>query len=404
MKSSFSSSQVREGYARNVVPSYKRPETAPVLVKGQGTRVWDADGKEYLDFGGGIAVNCLGHAHPRLAKVLLDQASQLVHVSNLFFHPNQAELAATLVKRTGPGKVFFCNSGAEANEAMVKAARKAGSGQGRFEIITTLNSFHGRTLGMIAASGQERLREGFGPVVPGFVYVPYNDLAAVEKAMGPKTAAVMIEGIQGEGGVIPASADYLLGLRKLTRDQGVLLLMDAVQCGHYRTGCFQSYEKILNEAGRKETFLPDAISMAKSLGAGFPIGAVWLGEKLMDVLAPGTHATTYGGTALACAVALEVLQIIDEEKLAENVAIRGEELKEGLRKLAGRGWVGEVRGFGGMVGATVKGRTHAEVAAQLALAGLLVVPAGSDVLRFLPPYNVTKQEIAEALRKVETTL
>ena len=404
MKNSFSSSQVREGYARHVVPSYKRPETAPVLVKGQGSRVWDADGNEYLDFGGGIAVNCLGHAHPRLAKVLLDQASQLVHVSNLFFHPKQAELAAELVKRTGPGKVFFCNSGAEANEAMVKAARKAGAGQGRFEIITTLNSFHGRTLGMIAASGQERLREGFGPAAPGFAYVPYNDLAAAERAIGPKTAAVMIEGIQGEGGVIPASADYLLGLRKLTRDQGVLLLMDAVQCGHYRTGCFQSYEKILNEAGRKETFLPDAISMAKSLGAGFPIGAVWLGEKLMDVLAPGTHATTYGGTALACAVALEVLQIIDQDKLAENVATRGEELKEGLRQLAGRGWVGEVRGFGGMVGVTVKGRTHAEVAAQLALAGLLVVPAGSDVLRFLPPYNVTKQEIAEALRKVETTL
>jgi acetylornithine aminotransferase/acetylornithine/N-succinyldiaminopimelate aminotransferase len=404
MKNSFSSSQVREGYARHVVPSYKRPETAPVLVKGQGSRVWDADGNEYLDFGGGIAVNCLGHAHPRLAKVLLDQASQLVHVSNLFFHPKQAELAAELVKRTGPGKVFFCNSGAEANEAMVKAARKAGAGQDRFEIITTLNSFHGRTLGMIAASGQERLREGFGPAAPGFAYVPYNDLAAVEKAMGPKTAAVMIEGIQGEGGVIPASAEYLLGLRKLTRDQGVLLLMDAVQCGHYRTGCFQSYEKILNEAGRKETFLPDAISMAKSLGAGFPIGAVWLGEKLMDVLGPGTHATTYGGTALACAVALEVLQIIREEKLAENVATRGEELKEGLRKLAGRGWVGEVRGFGGMVGVTVKGRPHAEVAAQLASTGLLVVPAGSDVLRFLPPYNVTKQEIAEALRKVETTL
>lgn len=404
MKSSISSSQVREGYAQHVVPSYKRPETAPVLVKGQGTRVWDAEGKEYLDFGGGIAVNCLGHAHPRLAKVLLDQASQLVHVSNLFFHPKQAELAAELVKRTGPGKVFFCNSGAEANEAMVKAARKAGADQGRFEIITTLNSFHGRTLGMIAASGQERLREGFGPAMPGFVYVPYNDLASVEKAMGPKTAAVMIEGIQGEGGVIPASADYLLGLRKLTRDQRVFLLMDAVQCGHYRTGCFQSYEKILRTAGRKEEFLPDAISMAKSLGAGFPIGAVWLGEKLMDVLAPGTHATTYGGTALACAVALEVFKIIEEEKLAENVATRGEELKEGLRKLAGRGWVGEVRGFGGMVGVTVKGRIHAEVAAQLASAGLLVVPAGSDVLRFLPPYNVTKQEIAEALRKVESTL
>ena len=401
---SISSEQVRAGYARHVVPSYKRAETAPVVVRGEGTKVWDADGKEYLDFGGGIAVNCLGHAHPRLAKALREQAAQLVHVSNLFLHPKQAELAAELVKRTGPGKAFFCNSGAEANEAMVKAARKAGASQGRFEIITTLNSFHGRTLGMIAASGQERLREGFGPAMPGFVHVPYNDLQAVEKAIGPGTVAVMIEGIQGEGGVIPASADYLLGLRKLTQDRGLFLLMDSVQCGHYRTGCFQSYEKILREAGKKELFLPDAVSMAKSLGAGFPIGAVWFGQGLMDVLEPGSHGTTYGGTALACAVALEVLRIIGEEKLAENVAARGEELKEGFRKLMGRGWVGEVRGFGGMVGVTVKGRPYAEVAAQLAAAGLLVVPAGMDVLRFLPPYNVTQQEITEALRKVESTL
>jgi acetylornithine aminotransferase/acetylornithine/N-succinyldiaminopimelate aminotransferase len=398
-----SSPQVRADYARHVVPSYKRPETAPVLVRGQGTRVWDAEGKEYLDFGGGIAVNCLGHAHPRLTKALQEQAAQLVHVSNLFFHPKQGELAAELVKRTGPGKIFFCNSGAEANEAMVKAARKAGVGQGKFEIITTLNSFHGRTLGMIAASGQEKLRDGFGPAMPGFVHVPFNDLAAVEKAIGPKTAAVMIEGIQGEGGVIPASAEYLLGLRKLTRGQGIFLLMDSVQCGHYRTGCFQSYEKILREAGKKEEFLPDAVSMAKSLGGGFPVGAVWLGEKLMDVLGPGSHGTTYGGTALACAVALEVLKIIEEEKLAENVAARGEELKEGLRKLEGQDWVGGVKGFGGMVGVTVKGRPHAEVAAQLAGAGLLVVPAGSDVLRFLPPYNISKQEIAEALQKVKAT-
>jgi acetylornithine aminotransferase/acetylornithine/N-succinyldiaminopimelate aminotransferase len=338
-----------------------------------------------------------------LTKALQEQAAQLVHVSNLFFHPKQGELAAELVKRTGPGKVFFCNSGAEANEAMVKAARKAGVGQGKFEIITTLNSFHGRTLGMIAASGQEKLRDGFGPAMPGFVHVPFNDLAAVEKAIGPKTAAVMIEGIQGEGGVIPASAEYLLGLRKLTRGQGIFLLMDSVQCGHYRTGCFQSYEKILREAGKKEEFLPDAVSMAKSLGGGFPVGAVWLGEKLMDVLGPGSHGTTYGGTALACAVALEVLKIIEEEKLAENVAARGEELKEGLRKLEGQDWVGGVKGFGGMVGVTVKGRPHAEVAAQLAGAGLLVVPAGSDVLRFLPPYNVSKQEIAEALQKVKAT-
>ena len=395
---------MRAGYAQHVVPSYKRSATAPVLIRGKGTRVWDADGKEYLDFGSGIAVNCLGHAHPRLAEVMKKQGEQLVHVSNLFLHPNQAELAGELVKRTGPGKVFFCNSGAEANEAMVKAARKAGAAEGRYEIITTLNSFHGRTLGMIAASGQERLREGFGPTMPGFVYVPYNDLAAVEKAIGPKTAAVMIEGIQGEGGVIPATPGYLLGLRKLTHEKGISLLMDAVQCGHYRTGRFQSYERILESSGKKGDFLPDAISMAKSLGGGFPIGAVWFGTRLADVLSPGTHATTYGGTALACAVALEILKIIEEEKLAENIAARGGELKKGLAQLSGKGWVGEVRGFGGMVGVTVRGKTHAEVAEALAQVGLLVVPAGSDVLRFLAPYSVSMNEVQEALQKVESTL
>jgi len=398
------SAQVRANYARHVVPSYKRSATAPVLVRGKGTRVWDAEGNEYLDFGSGIAVNCLGHAHPRLAEVMKRQGEELVHVSNLFFHPRQAELAGELVLRMGPGKIFFCNSGAEANEAMVKAARKAGAAHGRYEIITTQNSFHGRTLGMIAASGQERLREGFGPVMPGFMYAPYNDLAAIEKAIGPKTAAVMIEGIQGEGGVIPANPEYLLGLRKLTQERGIYLLMDSVQCGHYRTGRFQSYETILEKAGKKGAFIPDAVSMAKSLGGGFPIGAVWLGERLADVLGPGSHATTYGGTALACAVALEVLKIIDEEGLAKNIERMGEELKKGLGKLSGRGWVGEVRGFGGMVGVTVKGRSHAEVAEALAKAGLLVVPAGSDVLRFLAPYSVSMDEVKEAVKKVESTL
>ncbi|NDI17058.1 MAG: aminotransferase class III-fold pyridoxal phosphate-dependent enzyme [Verrucomicrobia bacterium] len=398
------SDSVRAGYAQHVVPSYKRSATAPVLVKGKGARVWDADGKEYLDFGSGIAVNCLGHAHPRLAAVMKKQGEELVHVSNLFFHPKQAELAEALVQRTGPGKIFFCNSGAEANEAMIKAVRKAGAKEGRYEVITTINSFHGRTLGMIAASGQERLREGFGPVLPGFVYVPYNDLAAVERAIGVKTVAVMIEGIQGEGGILPAQADYLLGLQKLTKEKGIYLLMDSVQCGHYRTGRFQSYQRILEEAGVKTAFLPDAVSMAKSLGGGFPIGAVWFGSRLAEVLTPGTHATTYGGGALACAVALEILNIIEEEKLEKNIEERGEELKKGLGKLSGKGWVGEVRGFGGMVGVTVKGRGHGEVAEALTGKGLLVVPAGSDVLRFLAPYSVTKEEVQEALKKVEETL
>jgi len=259
------SDSVRAGYAQHVVSSYKRSATAPVLVRGKGARVWDADGKEYLDFGSGIAVNCLGHAHPRLAEVMKKQGEELVHVSNLFFHPKQAELSEALVHRTGPGKIFFCNSGAEANEAMIKAVRKDGAKEGRYEVITTINSFHGRTLGMIAASGQERLREGFGPVLPGFVYVPYNDLAAVERAIGVKTVAVMIEGIQGEGGILPAQAEYLLGLQKLTKEKGIYLLMDSVQCGHYRTGRFQSYQRILEEAGVKTAFLPDAVSMAKAL-------------------------------------------------------------------------------------------------------------------------------------------
>ena len=398
------SDSVRAGYAQHVVSSYKRSATAPVLVRGKGARVWDADGKEYLDFGSGIAVNCLGHAHPRLAEVMKKQGEELVHVSNLFFHPKQAELAEALVQRTGPGKIFFCNSGAEANEAMIKAVRKAGAKEGRYEVITTINSFHGRTLGMIAASGQERLREGFGPVLPGFVYVPYNDLAAVERAIGVKTVAVMIEGIQGEGGILPAQAEYLLGLQKLAKEKGIYLLMDSVQCGHYRTGRFQSYERILEDAGVKEAFLPDAVSMAKSLGGGFPIGAVWFGTRLAEVLTPGTHATTYGGGALACAVALEILNIIEEEKLDKNIEERGEELKKGLGRLFGKGWVGEVRGFGGMVGVTVKGRTHGEVAEALSGKGLLVVPAGSDVLRFLAPYSVTKEEVQEALKKVEETL
>ena len=398
------SDSVRAGYAQHVVSSYKRSATAPVLVRGKGARVWDAEGKEYLDFGSGIAVNCLGHAHPRLAAVMKKQGEELVHVSNLFFHPKQAELAEALVQRTGPGKIFFCNSGAEANEAMIKAVRKAGAKEDRYEVITTINSFHGRTLGMIAASGQERLREGFGPVLPGFVYVPYNDLAAVERAIGAKTVAVMIEGIQGEGGILPAQAEYLLGLQKLTKEKGIYLLMDSVQCGHYRTGRFQSYQRILEDAGVKVAFLPDAVSMAKSLGGGFPIGAVWFGSRLAEVLTPGTHATTYGGGALACAVALEILKIIEEEKLDKNIEERGEELKTGLGKLSGKGWVGEVRGFGGMVGVTVKGRAHGEVTKALAEKGLLVVPAGSDVLRFLAPYSVTKEEVQEALKKVEETL
>jgi acetylornithine aminotransferase/acetylornithine/N-succinyldiaminopimelate aminotransferase len=255
---------VRNLYAGFVVPSYQR---SLVLTHGQGMYVWDADGKRYLDLGGGIAVNSLGHAHPRLAETLARQAGKLLHTSNLYYHEQQAVLAQRLVGHLAPGKMFFCNSGAEANECQYKLARKVGNPRGRFEIITALNSFHGRTLAGIAATGQEKVRVGFEPVVSGFRHVPYNDLEAMRAAVGERTAAVLIEGIQGEGGVTPATAAYLVGLRKLTREQGILLLWDGVQCGHFRTGRFQSFQRILENAavnGAAE-FLPDAVAMAKSM-------------------------------------------------------------------------------------------------------------------------------------------
>lgn len=380
-------------FDRYVANTYKR---SLVLSHGKGTRVWDANGRSYLDLAGGIAVNALGHAHPRMVRALEEQARKLIHVSNLYYHEPQGLLAERLVKLTGPGKVFFCNSGAEGNEALYKLARRFGHESGRFEIITCLNSFHGRTLAGIAATGQEKIKAGFGPAVPGFVHVPFNDLAAVEKAITPQTAAVLIEGIQGEGGVTPATADFLLGLRALTRKRNLLLMMDAVQCGMFRTGKFQSYERVLENHPAGADFLPDAISMAKSLGGGFPIGAVWMHERVADLLQPGSHGTTYGGTPLACAVALAVLDVIAEENLADNIRARGEQLAAGLETLKKSKPIKLVRGLGGMLGAEIEG-SHLEAVGRLANAGLLIVPAGTNVLRFLPPLNISAEEVDEAL-------
>ena len=401
---------VREVFERNVVPSYARFDL--VLERGQGSYVWDVDDNRYLDMGGGIAVCVLGHAHPEIADALYLQARTLTHVSNLYYHELQGRLAQELVDLIAPGCVFFCNSGAEANEGLFKLARKYGHEKSRYEIITALGSFHGRTLAGIAATGQDKVKKGFEPAVTGFKHVPFNDLEAVEKAIGSDTAAVLIEPIQGESGITIASPEYLLGLRRLCDDHGILLMLDEVQAGHFRTGKFQSWQTIV---GDREC-LPDAVSMAKSLGGGFPIGAFWVKEEFAQVLSAGTHASTFGGTPLGCAVALKILEIVRRDRLAENARELGGVLKSRLQSLQKEfpRVLREVRGFGLMIGIdflpdapgfaaslefpgtqTVK-RLHAH--------GLLAIPAATTVVRLLPPLNLNRREAEEALTVMHTVV
>jgi acetylornithine/N-succinyldiaminopimelate aminotransferase len=403
--SKFSTLKARADQA--ILGTYARFPVA--FERGEGRQVFDFDGKRYLDFAAGIAVNSIGHAHPRIAKTLFEQASKLIHTSNLYYTEPGIDLAERLVKLFGAGRIFFCNSGAEANEGLFKLARKYGQETDRFEIITALNSFHGRTLGGIAATGQDKIKKGFNPIIPGFTHVPYNDLKAVEAAIGPKTVAVMIEGIQGEGGITPATPEYLLGLRKLCDQKNLLLLFDAVQCGHFRTGRFQSYQRILEDTVGESSFFPDAVSFAKSIGGGFPMGGFWLPEKHINQLPAGSHGTTFGGTPLACAVANTVLDVISEEGLEANARELGAKFSDELNKLIALfpAMLKEVRGIGLMLGLELKGEasqlkhetlTPAQVVINKLLAeGLLVVPSGEKILRFLPPLNTTKAEVDEAI-------
>jgi acetylornithine/N-succinyldiaminopimelate aminotransferase len=387
-------------YDRCVVPSYNRSLS---VTRGSGSWIWDEDGTKYLDLGGGVAVNCLGHAHPRMVETLQTQAARLIHASNLYYNQPQGLLASKLVSLTGEGKVFFCNSGAEANETLIKLARRYGHSSGKFEIITALNSFHGRTMAGISATGQQKVKETFEPLLPGFVHVPYNDLAAMESAASERTTAVLIEGIQGEGGIQPARVDYLLGLREWTRKHGILLLWDGVQCGCYRTGHFHSYQTLLQGHPEAASFLPDGIAMAKSLGGGFPIGAAWIRAPYADVFQPGSHGSTFGGTPLACSVALAVLAEIEEKQLPRHVVEMGQRLIQGLEKLRATKPIVEIRGIGGMIGMALSEDAPA-ACTRLRDAGLLTVPATGNVIRFLPPLNVSPEEIDEALRIVEKAL
>jgi acetylornithine/N-succinyldiaminopimelate aminotransferase len=405
---------IRELFTKNVVPSYGRFEL--VLTHGAGSYVFDVAGQRYLDLGGGIAVNCLGNAHPAITEALVEQSQKLIHTSNLYFTEPQGRLAAELVKRIGAGKVFFCNSGGEANEGLYKVARKFGHAEGRFEILTAINSFHGRSLAGISATGQDKVKKGFEPMTPGFRHVPYNDLAAARNAISPATVAILIEGIQGEGGVTPATAEYLLGLRALCDEKKLLLLIDGVQCGHYRSGKFQSFQRILEGVPGGEKFLPDGLSMAKSLGGGFPMGAFWVRAPYADLLSAGTHGTTYGGTPLACAVALKILGVIEKENLADNARKLGAWMKAELERLAATypQVIKNARGVGFMLGFELAENIPAFAASdksaavqfvnRLIAAGVLTVPAGTHIIRLLPALNLQPAEAGEGIAKIEAVV
>jgi acetylornithine/N-succinyldiaminopimelate aminotransferase len=404
---------IRELFTKNVVPSYGRFEL--VFSHGAGSYLFDVAGKRYLDLGSGIAVCCLGHAHPAITEALVEQSKKLIHVSNLYFTEPQGRLAAEIVKRIGAGKVFFANSGAEANEGLFKLARKFGHDEGRFEILTATNSFHGRTLAGIAATGQDKVKKGFEPMTPGFRHIPFNDLEAARNAISPATVAILIEGVQGEGGVTPATPEYLLGLRALCDERKLLLLVDGVQCGHFRTGKFQSFQRILENIPGGEKFLPDGLSMAKSLGGGFPIGAFWVRAPFADLLGAGTHGTTFGGTPLACAVALKILEIIESEKLAEHARKLGEWLLHELNRLVKKypTVLKSARGLGFMLGLELveKEKIPAFAASEKSAAiqftnrlqadGILVIPAGTQTIRLLPPLNLKPTEAGEGIAKIE---
>ena len=404
--------RIRELFERNVVPSYTRFDL--VLERGEGSFLWDVDGKRYLDLAGGIAVCSLGHSHPEITKALTDQSRKLIHISNLYYNELQGRLAKRIVDLIAPGRVFFGNSGAEANEGLFKLARKFGHGTGRYEVITTFESFHGRTLAGIAATGQEKVKKGFEPVVAGFKQVPFNDLEAMRRAITKSTAAILVEPVQGESGITIAKPEYLIGLRKLCDEHNLLLLFDEVQAGHFRTGKFQSWQRILGAGAvaRKgpwaiegnRLYLPDAVSMAKSLGGGFPMGAFWVREKFGNVLSAGTHASTFGGTPLACAVALKIFEVIERENLADNAWQLGELLLDELQRVRERfpKVLKNFRGNGLMVGVEFQPRFKAvEVVKELHKRNLLTVPAGNSVIRLLPALNLSRGDAEEGLKIIQ---
>lgn len=404
----------------HILPTYASFPITPV--RGEGARLWDRDGKSYLDFCAGIATCSIGHCHPALSDAIARQAGTLIHCSNLYHIPQQEELARMLVDDfTGiAGKIFFGNSGAEANDGMIKTARRFGharpgkDGKARYEVITFNSSFHGRTLGSMAATAQSKIQQGFDPMLPGFRYVALNDLDALKAAMSNITAGIMLEPIQGEGGVNEASPAFLQGVADLCREHDLLLMLDEVQCGLGRTGTLMGWRSLCPE------LKPDTVSWAKGLGGGFPIGAFFVSDRVIDdndtplssLMNPGSHGSTYGGSPLACAAALAVLGEIRNSDLPSNATRQEQRIRAEVDS-----WhhpvIAGIRGKGLLLGFALKAESitccgDSTPALHLCKAlmenGLLSVPAGPETLRWLPPLNVTDDEVDEALGILKHTL
>ena len=382
---------------KHVMKTYGR---YPIVAeRGEGCRLWDVEGKAYLDFLAGVAVNNLGHCHPKVVAALREQAGRLLHCSNFYHIPQQVELAEWLCEHSFAERVFFCNSGAEANEAAMKLARKHSNekyGEDRFEVITALASFHGRTIGAISATGQEKVKAGFTPMLEGFKHVPFGDVEAMRQAITPQSCAIMLEPLQGEGGVNVAPSGYLKAVRELCDEFDLLLIFDEVQVGCGRTGTLWAYEQ--------DEVIPDVMTLAKALAGGPPIGALLTTEGLAASLGPGTHGSTFGGNPLVCAAALAAMQTINEKTLLDNCRAMGAYLTEKLEQLKGKySFIKEIRGLGLIIGVelTIEGGPLVIKAMER---GLLMNCTVGNVLRFVPPLIVNRAEIDEAMTILDEVL
>lgn len=381
----------------NIMNTYKRFPI--VLVKGSGAKVWDINGKEYLDFVAGIAVCSLGHTHSKVVAALKEQAEKLTHVSNLYYTEPQARLAKLLTDNSFADKVFFCNSGAEANEAAIKLARKYAHenlGDDKFELITMKDSFHGRTMATITATGQEKFQFGFTPLLDGFTYVPFNNLQALEAAISNKTCGIMVEPIQGEGGVNVPDANYLAKVREICDRHNILLIVDEVQTGIGRTGKLFAYE----HSGIK----PDIMTLAKALGNGFPVGAMLATDKVARAFVPGNHASTFGGNPLAMAASISTLETILQENLLNACRELGDYFRNQLKNLQAKyKIIKEVRGMGLMVacGLNIEGN---DIVNECMKKGLLINCTGGKTLRFVPPLIISKEDIDQVINILDEVM
>ncbi|MEZ2745355.1 aspartate aminotransferase family protein [Halopseudomonas bauzanensis] len=391
----------RADFDRLMVPNYAPVDMIPV--RGDGSRLWDQQGRDYIDLAGGIAVNALGHAHPQVVEALTEQAQKLWHVSNIMTNEPALRLASKLVAATFADKVLFVNSGAEANEAAFKLARRWAHdqvGPDKHEIIACSNSFHGRTLFTVSVGGQPKYSKGFGPAITGISHVPYNDIAALEAQISTRTCAVVVEPVQGEGGVIPASAEYLKAVRALCDKHDALLIFDEVQSGMGRTGKLYAY--------MHSGVAPDILTSAKGIGGGFPIAAMLTTDRVAPALSVGSHGSTYGGNPLGCAVAERVLDIINTPQVLDGVGERQAQLTAGLRQLADElGVFSDIRGQGLLIGAVLAERWRGQAGQVMKLAqeeGLLVLQAGADVVRLAPSLIIPEADIREGLGRLRSAL